>query len=295
MQDSPHPNRSADFSLLEQRMIESLAEHGVLAADLVPALMTTHTVKNPEYDPAAAQTIKEEPESDEDEIQPEASPHTDPETIKSPAEPPSGMKSPMGLSHSDPFGDDDEEEAPPPPYEAPKSVAPEPTRKKSSKSVNPFGDDSDFDEGDIGSPPPTQKTVVVPAEPKPELEYPPIEEGDIANTLEDLVRGKSGPDEPLSARPLEGESISETAAEPMPPENPAKPTNAAEVVQRGVREEGPKQSEALPGVSTALSKTDENVILDIRWTVVSLMVCVTMLESPADIRLVSSYATCSYN
>jgi len=35
-------------------MIESLAEHGVDPSDLVPALMTTHTVKNPEYDPAAA-------------------------------------------------------------------------------------------------------------------------------------------------------------------------------------------------------------------------------------------------
>ncbi|EJD03554.1 DUF726-domain-containing protein [Fomitiporia mediterranea MF3/22] len=35
----------------EQKMIESLAEHGVLPEDLVPSLMTTHTVANPEYDP----------------------------------------------------------------------------------------------------------------------------------------------------------------------------------------------------------------------------------------------------
>ncbi|KAJ7207497.1 hypothetical protein GGX14DRAFT_455589 [Mycena pura] len=38
----------------EQKMIESLAQHGVQATDLVPALMTTHTVANPEYDPAEA-------------------------------------------------------------------------------------------------------------------------------------------------------------------------------------------------------------------------------------------------
>ncbi|KJA28393.1 hypothetical protein HYPSUDRAFT_62024 [Hypholoma sublateritium FD-334 SS-4] len=38
----------------EQKMIESLAEHGVIADDLVPALMTTHTVANPEYDPEEA-------------------------------------------------------------------------------------------------------------------------------------------------------------------------------------------------------------------------------------------------
>ncbi|KAF7307618.1 hypothetical protein MIND_00557000 [Mycena indigotica] len=38
----------------EQKMIESLSQHGVQAMDLVPALMTTHTVANPEYDPAEA-------------------------------------------------------------------------------------------------------------------------------------------------------------------------------------------------------------------------------------------------
>ncbi|KAG8787093.1 hypothetical protein FRC12_015918 [Ceratobasidium sp. 428] len=36
------------------KMIESLVEHGVSALDLVSALMTTHTVANPDYDPAKA-------------------------------------------------------------------------------------------------------------------------------------------------------------------------------------------------------------------------------------------------
>lgn len=40
-------------------MIESLADHGVQAADLVPSLMTTHTVANPEYDPAEAKGQEE--------------------------------------------------------------------------------------------------------------------------------------------------------------------------------------------------------------------------------------------
>jgi hypothetical protein len=35
-------------------MIENLADHGVQAMDLVPSLMTTHTVANPEYDPEEA-------------------------------------------------------------------------------------------------------------------------------------------------------------------------------------------------------------------------------------------------
>ncbi|RDX46811.1 DUF726-domain-containing protein [Lentinus brumalis] len=38
----------------EQKMIESLGQHGIEAKDLVPPLMTTHTVANPEYDPAEA-------------------------------------------------------------------------------------------------------------------------------------------------------------------------------------------------------------------------------------------------
>ncbi|EKM61759.1 uncharacterized protein PHACADRAFT_180814 [Phanerochaete carnosa HHB-10118-sp] len=38
----------------EQKMIDILAKHGIQAKDLVPALMTTHTVANPEYDPVEA-------------------------------------------------------------------------------------------------------------------------------------------------------------------------------------------------------------------------------------------------
>ncbi|KAG6901593.1 hypothetical protein C0995_010264 [Termitomyces sp. Mi166 len=48
------------LKIMEQKMIESLAEHGVLASDLVPALMTTHTVANPEYDPVDARRQEEE-------------------------------------------------------------------------------------------------------------------------------------------------------------------------------------------------------------------------------------------
>ncbi|KAK0185158.1 hypothetical protein F5146DRAFT_1071635 [Armillaria mellea] len=46
----------------------TLGEHGVLPMDLVPALMTTHTVANPEYDPEAARQRKSH--EDEPEVQP---------------------------------------------------------------------------------------------------------------------------------------------------------------------------------------------------------------------------------
>lgn len=55
-------------------MIESLALHGIQAEDLTPALMTTHTVANPEYDPEEAKRLDDEkarepdhPDEDDDE------------------------------------------------------------------------------------------------------------------------------------------------------------------------------------------------------------------------------------
>lgn len=47
------------MSLLEQKMIDSLALHGIQSKDLVPSLMTTHTIANPEYDPAEARREQE--------------------------------------------------------------------------------------------------------------------------------------------------------------------------------------------------------------------------------------------
>ncbi|KAH7886365.1 hypothetical protein F5I97DRAFT_1830131 [Phlebopus sp. FC_14] len=44
-----------ELETAEQKMIESLASHGVQASDLVPSLMTTRTVANPEYDPTEAE------------------------------------------------------------------------------------------------------------------------------------------------------------------------------------------------------------------------------------------------
>jgi hypothetical protein len=44
----------------EQKMIESLALHGIQAEDLTPPLMTTHTVANPEYDPEEAKRLNED-------------------------------------------------------------------------------------------------------------------------------------------------------------------------------------------------------------------------------------------
>ena len=108
-------------------MIESLAEHGVDPSDLVPALTTTHTVKNPEFDPvakmkaeSAAEAIKEEDEEEHTvEMTTEERPSSPTLSIRSKAE--------------NPFGDDEDEAMP--------------ITKTSNES--PVHDD--FDEGDLGA------------------------------------------------------------------------------------------------------------------------------------------------
>ncbi|KAF8734351.1 hypothetical protein AX14_003397, partial [Amanita brunnescens Koide BX004] len=71
-----------ELATAEQKMIESLALHGVRAMDLAPALMTTHTVANPEYDPREARRAAE------DEPTHDGSPIETPTTPTQPSPPP---------------------------------------------------------------------------------------------------------------------------------------------------------------------------------------------------------------
>ena len=96
---SPRYVLNADHVLIEQKMIESLALHGVQAMDLVPSLMTTHTVANPEYDPAEArrQADLRDPEPDHPD-DPEPSPVSNDNVTTSPTESPSGLMPPPAPS-----------------------------------------------------------------------------------------------------------------------------------------------------------------------------------------------------
>ena len=84
-------------------MIENLAEHGVQPSDLVPALMTTHTVANPEYDPAEA---KRQAELRKAEAETEASSESDDIseiTVVEPSVPPNGPSTPTATTKSEAF------------------------------------------------------------------------------------------------------------------------------------------------------------------------------------------------
>ena len=75
-------------------MIENLAEHGLQPGDLVPALMTTHIVANPEYDPAEAQRQQEEKQKAEEEEEPAESDDISEITVVEPSAPPVVPSSP---------------------------------------------------------------------------------------------------------------------------------------------------------------------------------------------------------
>ncbi|GAA5858561.1 hypothetical protein JCM8547_007360 [Rhodosporidiobolus lusitaniae] len=52
--------RHMEVDAAEQRMIEQLAEHGVTSEDLVPSLVATYTMDNPDYDAEAAEAAAQE-------------------------------------------------------------------------------------------------------------------------------------------------------------------------------------------------------------------------------------------
>ena len=84
-------------------MVEALAEHGLQPCDLVPALMTTHTVANPEYDPAEA---KRQADLRKTEAETEASSESDDIseiTIVEPSAPPNGPSTPPATAKSETF------------------------------------------------------------------------------------------------------------------------------------------------------------------------------------------------
>jgi len=155
----------------EQKMIESLGEHGVLASDLVPALMTTHTVANPEYDPEEA-------------------------------------------------------------------------RRKAEDSIDDITDNQDhIDEESI-----SDQTLVNEA---------------ISEDVHKEDEGKT---------PTESD---------LPPS-----TSESQITQTRTTAKVLKETEtaAIPGVSTSLSSTDENVTLDIRWTVLCDLFLILIADSVYDAR-----------
>jgi hypothetical protein len=164
-------------------MIESLAEHGVIPDDLVPPLMTTHTVANPEYDPEEARRQRED------------------------------------LS-------------------------------------NQLQEEEGSDEESI-----SDQTLVN----EPSSSSPTPEDGNKTPT-------------PTTTSPRETSTSQD--ASPNSPEE-ATPLKQVPLTKKVLKE---SSTAAIPGVSTSLSSTDENVTLDIRWTVLCDLFLILIADSVYDAR-----------
>lgn len=273
MRTSPLLQVGADGA--EQRMIESLGEHGVDPADLVPALMTTHTVKNPEYDPAAKKradmeaalgVVREEDEEDE-------------------AEAPPPYEARGAATQADPSSPAHEQPTPYPPISdlsAPPAAPTEPSQptRTEHRASNPFGSD---DESDNPIPSSSRTAPLRPTTHRvPSYEE---EEGDLGAALSPTPEAMEEASKPSATDPVH--RTMPNANPPSEPDNPdpgedaavGAATNETDSVNTSESQAPIPQAEplpedeklpSLPGVSTKLSTTDEMVTLDIRWTVVSL-------------------------
>ena len=163
-------------------MIESLAEHGVIADDLVPALMTTHTVANPEYDPEEA-------------------------------------------------------------------------RRKAENLGNDLRENETADDESI-----SDQTLVNQA-----LTSPISEDGNKTPTTTHANLKEASPAEHPSS----------------PPPHEAPHMKQVPVTTKVLKD---TSTAAIPGVTTSLSSTDENVTLDIRWTVLCDLFLVLIADSVYDAR-----------
>jgi hypothetical protein len=236
-------------------MIESLAEHGVDPADLVPALMTTHTVSNPDFDPKAKKEAEAEAERAKQGIEDDVS--------------------------------DTETEAPPPPYleKEEKSsqqttsstpVRPEPLNLPTASStlsfasssssshnqsppvsprrkpINPFGDDDEDDMPILRSKPPNRSVLESESHSQRSStshskgfnalgEEGEDDDGDIGQ-ITSPVKSVSGPSYFGQMDEDDGDIGRSSSPEPRPPKTTSPPTFVASPTQSPITASRPEQS-----------------------------------------------------
>jgi hypothetical protein len=294
-------------------MIESLAEHGVIAEDLVPALRATHTVKNPEYDPKAAKEVEQQGENQGDwdncsehdapppyeqnstlPDMPSARSSTPPAIVQAGETTPTKSTTPLPALRTrpipiNPFGDDDddEEDVPVTAKPIPRISSPPVSAVASSstlsplprkKSTNPFGSD-DEDDGLPSFASSSRPSYASPSRSSSRTPSFDIEddEGDIGRPTSPVrkqdrdtndIATVTTPD--VEATPHDVVDRKEEDQERTPrKEHFSLPDEAQRPAGEQEEEEEPASLPSLPGVSTSLTNADENVVLDIRWTVVS--------------------------
>ncbi|GAC71454.1 uncharacterized conserved protein [Moesziomyces antarcticus T-34] len=307
-----------DIESSEQRMIESLAEHGVLATDLAPSLITTQTIDNPDFDPEALRELQEEQELEAQQQrqaeQQKASSQSTPADQTSNAQPSSSPPAEPSATHSDQdgldeaFDDADDGDIGSALQEKPRLKTEAVTRDGSqsdqsgpSKARSKRNAVQDDDEVDIGM----------------QQDTPPADADDAADitsandaprqVAKHHARSGSQSDNTSTAatatsRPTSMASTTTVVADPNTASQLANAVDATEAtVAPTDAEVGPgsvtttlgltKEPQAvqpppgaLDGVTTSISSADATITLDLRWTVLCDLFLVLTADSVYDAR-----------
>lgn len=236
-------------------MIEQLAEHGVTSADLVPSLVTTHTVPNPEYDPEAEKEAQEEAEREAQEAAEQA--EREAEAVRDAAEQAeraleekvlAGQLGQVTVNEERGF----HELAPAPPYEniQEDNQKPVESEKSATDDAKETAPSSEASEGEDGPP----KYDALPKALK---------------TSNSTPISPRTPKTPKSA--IVADITEDVANEPE--EKAESPRNLVQPLPN-----------TLPGVTTNLTAADRTVTLDIRWTVLCDLFLALVADSVYDAR-----------
>lgn len=289
-----------DIEIGEQRMIESLAEHGVLLSDLAPSLITTQTVDNPDFDPDALQEREEEEERER-----EIKAKEDEEKVE------------LGVSEEEKRSDsqrspsfDDDNIEPPPPYQS-MSITNEESRSEikeedgdlggvassfAGESGGDFGilpsSDDDEEGGDLGTiqnetskvKPTTEKLS---SSHRKKVDFAEEDDGDITAQMQPKIKTT---DEVAK----EGDDKDDDAATIIVDPNTAKRLDTMDEIPNDAKStpmgltNQPQTIDTLPsaleGVTTELSSADKTITLDLRWTVLCDLFLVLTADSVYDAR-----------
>ncbi|EST09207.2 Protein of unknown function DUF726 [Kalmanozyma brasiliensis GHG001] len=276
----------------EQRMIESLAEHGVLPTDLAPSLITTRTIENPDFDPEA---LKERQEEEEEQQRQQDQARQNAEQSASRARSPPAT----------------EPEAEAPNAALPRTTDLENARPNAGPNEDQEEEDDEEDDGDLGGGFGKSSKAWTRDEPRSSSDNRrrqsmDDDEGfDIGMQLEEseqAERSAASQQEKTSSGPS---SISSAQTVVADPNTAAQVANALDAVNGtstiSETEAGPgsvtttlgltKEPQALEpppsaldGVTTSISSADATITLDLRWTVLCDLFLVLTADSVYDSR-----------
>ncbi|GAA6000303.1 hypothetical protein JCM10207_007949 [Rhodosporidiobolus poonsookiae] len=295
--------RHMEVDAAEQRMIELLAEHGVTSEDLVPSLVATHTIDNPDYDPEAAERAAQEGDiTFESEDQRLSAKEKETKAVQKRDDKPSREElvaelddrlGDMALGQEEQLGDE------------PTGYVKREVRKIERRTSEAATYDSTSSPGrsprpqtpDMSSPLRSPRSPTTPSRrTRSAFDMFDSGDGDIGGALDEPptpTTAKAAPSDSSASAPDYPSANPATARPASPVEGPSTPRAASPAPPY---EQSPPPAShqpddflsplpsTLPGVSTSLTHLDRTVTLDIRWTILCDLFLSLIADSVYDAR-----------